>query len=191
MKTFYIDTFKTSITRVELNLNLKSLSKFCFNLEKKQQSNYLSNIGGFQSKNLNLNDLSIRELLNAIDMHVNTTGKEIYKFKNKLKISNMWLNINRYKDFNCTHNHPFSILSGVFYVKVPKNSGNIAFVNDFPITEFVSETFMEEFNNYNCKTYNFNSEENVLYIFPSWLKHTVGPNLSQKERISFSFNTQF
>jgi hypothetical protein len=74
---------------------------------------------------------------------------------------------------------------------VPKNSGNIAFINDFSIDEYVPDSLFNNFNNYNCKTWNLYSEENVMYIFPSWLKHVVGPNLSKEERISFSFNTKF
>ncbi len=29
---------------------------------------------------------------------------------------------------------------------------------------------------------------NTLYIFPSWIKHLVKPNMSDEERISISFN---
>ena len=32
------------------------------------------------------------------------------------------------------------------------------------------------------------SEEGRLYIFPSWIKHLVEPNMSDEERISISFN---
>jgi ectoine hydroxylase-related dioxygenase (phytanoyl-CoA dioxygenase family) len=31
-------------------------------------------------------------------------------------------------------------------------------------------------------------KNNTLVIFPGWLKHSVGANLSQEERISISFN---
>jgi uncharacterized protein (TIGR02466 family) len=191
MKIDHINAFITAVTRIELNLNLKNLSNFCFELEKTKEKNKLSNIGGFQSKNIDLTNKNIQPLLKEINTYVNKTAKELYSFKNELQVCNIWANINRYKDFNLTHNHPFSILSGVFYVKVPKNSGNIAFINDFSIDEYIPDSLFNNFNNYNCKTWNLCSEENVMYIFPSWLKHVVGPNLSKEERISFSFNTRF
>tara|TARA_R110002094_G_C4749537_1_gene198434 strand:+ start:95 stop:328 length:234 start_codon:yes stop_codon:yes gene_type:complete len=42
--------------------------------------------------------------------------------KNDFKISNMWANVNRYKDYNLIHSHPNVAVSGVYYLKVPKNS---------------------------------------------------------------------
>jgi uncharacterized protein (TIGR02466 family) len=191
MKINHINTFVTAITRIELNLNLKNMSNFCFDLEKTKEQNKLSNVGGFQSKNIDLNNKNIQPLLKEINTYINKTAKELYSFKNELIVSNIWANINRYKDFNLTHNHPFSILSGVFYAKVPKNSGDIAFINDFSIDEYIPDSLFNNFNNYNSKTWNLYSEENIMYIFPSWLKHVVGPNLSKEERISFSFNTTF
>ena len=32
------------------------------------------------------------------------------------------------------------------------------------------------------------AEKNKMYVFPSWLKHSVTPNQSEEERISISFN---
>ena len=49
MKISHINTFITAVTRIELNLNLKNLSNFCFDLEKTKEQNKLSNVGGFQS----------------------------------------------------------------------------------------------------------------------------------------------
>ena len=191
MKINHINTFVTAVTRIELNLNLKNLSKFCFELEKTKEQNKLSNIGGFQSKNINITDKNMQPLLREINTYVNKTAKELYSFKNELQVSNIWANINRHKDFNITHSHPFSVLSGVFYVKVPKNSGDIAFKNNFNIDEYIPDVLINSFNNYNSMTWNLYAEENTMYIFPSWLKHVVGPNLSNEERISFSFNTHF
>ena len=45
----------------------------------------------------------------------------------KIKIPAMWSIINRKGSFNIQHNHPNAYLSSAYYVKVPKNSGNIKF----------------------------------------------------------------
>ena len=39
----------------------------------------------------------------------------------------IWANINNKEDYNISHTHPYSHYSGVYYVKVPKNSGNLYF----------------------------------------------------------------
>ena len=45
----------------------------------------------------------------------------------KIKITAMWSIINKKGSFNIQHNHPNAYLSAAYYVKVPKNSGNIKF----------------------------------------------------------------
>lgn len=191
MKIHNISTFTTIINRVELNLKLTNLLKFSLALEKNNDSNKLSNVGGFQSKNLDKSNKNLFPLLKQIDISINKIGKEVYDLKKNLQIDNIWCNINGYKDSNLMHHHPFSVLSGVFYTKVPKNSGDIAFLNDSPIDDYIHDSMKNNFNNNNAKTWVFPPEENVMYIFPSWLKHVVNQNLSNDKRISFSFNTIF
>ena len=43
----------------------------------------------------------------------------------------MWVNINGNKDFNMPHVHLNSHFSGVFYSKLPKNSGKLVFQNPY------------------------------------------------------------
>ena len=68
MKINHINAFITAVTRIELNLNLKNLSNFCFELEKTKEKNKLSNIGGFQSKNIDLTNKNIQPLLKEINI---------------------------------------------------------------------------------------------------------------------------
>ena len=43
-------------------------------------------------------------------------------------LGNMWANINPPGGMNRAHQHPNSLWSGVYYVKAPKNSGNLKIV---------------------------------------------------------------
>jgi uncharacterized protein (TIGR02466 family) len=85
------------------------------------------------------------------------------------------------------HNHYPSLLSGVFYSKIPKNSGNLIFKID-DLNYHLMNLNLSEYNVYNSSNYSLSPEEGFLHIFPGWLKHEVEPNLSEEERISFSFN---
>ena len=42
-------------------------------------------------------------------------------------MGNMWANINPPGGYNMPHIHPNSHFSGVYYIKAPKDSGNISF----------------------------------------------------------------
>jgi len=182
-----IETFKDIIFKTKLNENLKDLIKFSKKL-KKQKGRTLSNVGGFQSNNLDSNEPVLQSLINEILKFGNMFSKENFCIEKQLFLSSMWLNINYYKDFNALHNHPFSIISGVFYIKTPKNCGNIKFYRDVNIASYLNSGLINKYNNNNSESWRLMPEENILYLFPSWAKHLVEPNLSKEERISISFN---
>ena len=115
-------------------------------------------------------------------------------FNSKVKIINYWANVNRKHCYNIDHAHQGSLLSAVFYVKVPENSGRITFSNP---NALLMESYLHGKNlnvNYDSVYYALSSiftmepKENSLIIFPSWLTHRVEPNGSDEDRISISFN---
>ena len=77
-------------------------------------------------------------------------------------------------------------MSGVFYIKVPKDSGKLVFTNDALIRFFPLK--VNNFNSNNSQVWRFEPEESMLYLFPAWLKHEVTPNSSNEDRISIAFN---
>ena len=184
------EVFKVPIYKQKLKLDLKTIETFCTDLSLKDKGKTISNAGGWQSNNLNLNKKipNLKELLVDITKHGDIFVNNL-KLKDKIKIYSFWININEYKDYNITHKHPGALISGVYYVKTPKDCGNIIF--EHPSESFQSEWRMtpSDYNNYNSGTWWLPSEENNLYLFPSWLKHRVEPNLNKNEnRISISFN---
>lgn len=182
-----IEIFKHCVFRTKLNEDLNSLIKFSKKL-KNQQGRILSNVGGFQSKDLNLNENILQSLISEILKFGNIFSKEVLCINKQMSLENIWLNINYYKDYNMVHNHPFSIISGVFYVKTPKKCGNLKFYKDTDSSSFLHQNIVYNYNNFNSETWKFIPEENMLYLFPSWYKHLVEQNLSKQERISISFN---
>ena len=183
-----IDIFKIPMFSGKINLNVKPLINK-INVLKKQNpvGNINSSVGGWQHSLPNNFD---NEMIDQISNNVNHFAKEL-KLKNPLKLNNIWVNVNEYSNYNRVHIHPRSQLSGVFYLKAPKNSGNIVFMN--PVGQLLNYDwggiFIEEYNHYTSYTYSYISENLKLYIFPGWLPHFVEPSKNKKEeRISVSFN---
>lgn len=146
-------------------------------IEKVDLGQQKSNQGGFQTNDdLNIKEPVFRELVSAI----NRIANEILSDYNCLPvaITEMWGNVNRKNNFNWPHVHS-GILSGVFYCKVPKDSGNLMLMN--PATRSDGSLLRE-------KNFKIAPEETALILFPSWLEHYVEPNLSDEPRISLSFN---
>jgi len=72
-----------------------------------------------------------------------------------------------------THRHVESPLSWVYYVKIPKKSGDLVF------------SFFDRFI---CP---IAPEEGVLLLFPGWMHHSVSKNKSNELRISMAGNCKF
>ena len=98
---------------------------------------------------------------------------------------------NNLGSFNVLHNHPGCDLSGVLWVKCPKECGNIVFYSPSLFETFQEiESYTQDFkdkNNYH-HNYFFPPLEGRMLIFPSHLQHEVKKNLSNENRISVSFN---
>jgi uncharacterized protein (TIGR02466 family) len=191
MNSVICEIFKYNVFRTKLNFDLNLLEKFSFELQKNSKGRINTNLGGWQSEDLYDEYSIITELKKIIEKNINIFSKEFELIKN-LKIDNLWININEYKDSNIAHIHPSSIFSGVFYVKVPEESGKLTFINPSEnIINYAFENNVTSWSSKNSITWSFEPKENELYIFPSFYKHSVTPNMNKKEkRISISFNSQ-
>ena len=131
-----------------------------------------SNKGGWQSNS----DIQLHPSFQDLINFILSISSPIYKHNN-YKIDEMWINISSFGCYNGLHSHSSynnkpSNLSGVLYLKVPKDSGNIVFYDPFDMN----------------KAINFSPEEKMIIIFPDQLLHSVEPNQSDEDRISIAFN---
>ena len=184
------DIFKVPVYSTQLDLDIKKIQLLCNEHHQNNQGNFVSNIGGYQSYSLMYYPTDLRPLIDEIESHSNKFSEEFLSTKQVL--SNIWININRYKDSNKSHFHAGADISGVYYVKTPDDCGKIAF--EHPAIDvldyYYSPEPSKEFNEYNSQIWWKPAVENRLYLFPSWLKHHVEPNLNKtEERVSISFNT--
>ena len=167
-----IDIFCQKILYKEYSFDL---SKLLINIIKKEKK-HVSNIGGDQFS-VFVND---KNFLNVLEKEANKLADIIGC--EKVFLDNIWLNVNKNKDYNVLHDHPNSVISGIFYIKVPKNSGELIFSNE-NLIRFYPLKIKD-----NSQIWKFEPKENTLYLFPSWIKHMVSSNFTNKERISLAFN---
>ena len=185
MNQAVIELFKTNIYCCDLKINLEQLKNNILDIRKKDPKGRLvSNQGGWQSNFLN----DIGEVKKHIEDHSLKYLDELGLSKSN-KIDACWANINGYKDTNMWHTHPKCVLSGVFYVDANKKSGNLKFFH--PYINDISREWEEHIKNFNLMN-NVETEieprSGLLILFPSFLPHSVNPNLNKEERISISFN---
>lgn len=178
--------FLTPIWFKKLNLDLELIKKFCLDLKNDEFPNrVLSNAGGWQSVNINLNNYTELETFKEVlDIAIDEMSLTIHP-EFRCRLDNVWININEKGNYNNTHVHPITAFAGTFYVQTPPDSGNIVLFSEtqkkhYPFNSLGSGLFHEQVS--------ITPEENSLVIFPSWIEHSVEPSNSDLPRISISFN---
>ena len=116
-------------------------------------------------------------------------NEKIKKVK-EIKILNLWV-VSQFKDeYNPIHYHDGD-LSGVGYLKVPKNMTKNKFLKNKKNKTNGTIDFINGQRGFLSKSiYNVVPKERDLIIFPNYLMHTAYPFNINSERRSFSFNAK-
>lgn len=183
--------FSNFVISTELNLDCKVLEEYSYLKKNNTPSLHRSNYGGHQAHINESNDHpeEFKKLLNCV-LRVGQKVADELSLETTLNIDNYWININKEKNFNTIHLHPFAVFSAVFYIKTPKNCGKIFFVNPVTAHPYVYQRMNpKKYNAFNSQEWSYESLENRLLFFPSYLFHYVTPNENPNEdRISVAFN---
>lgn len=133
----------------------------------------------------------MKDIENFINQRVQAYFNEIYNPKDNIQIyiTQSWINHTREGEQHHVHSHPNSILSGVFYIDADKLCDKITFIKTH-----TSEIYIDpkNYHTFNSNAWYYDVGEGTLVIFPSLVKHSVGPvppSPNRNVRISLAFNT--
>ena len=135
----------------------------------------------------------IPDLKKDIELHCELFVRKYLNVKNNAQfyLQNSWCNIHGPNECSQIHYHGSSLLSGVYYPILPKNSGNISFHKGNIYTNIFHHSIRFEYdenNNLNSEAYILDLNEGRILIFPSHLDHSVLKNNSNEKRYSIAFN---
>ncbi len=111
-------------------------------------------------------------------------AREQLKISNDFKISSSWLTKTQPNHESHYHRHYNCYYSGVFYIDTD-DGGEIVFDN------MADERFLLnkiEDNNYNTRSFIFETKNKMLIFFPSDIHHKIAENKTSKDRYSLAFN---
>ena len=104
-------------------------------------------------------------------------------------ITQSWINYTKSDQFHHKHNHPNSLVSGIFYISADKKVDTVTFYKGYPDDRIkLNITKYNTFNSYSCT---FPVETGNIRLFRSSLVHGVGKKKGNNIRISLSFNVFF
>lgn len=103
-------------------------------------------------------------------------------------ITSSWLNINDTRQcMNFSHVGE-EVLTGVFYLSTPDESGKLVIENPSINRLWKGCSLTSQKNQFTSERIRIEPEEGSIIIFPSYLSHFVETNNHDEERISISFN---
>ena len=132
-----------------------------------------------------LNDLP--ELKRIFTEKVEYQIKEIYEWNTDFQFTKSWVTKCNPGGFSQTHEHANSLLSGTYY---PFGHEGFSIMIKSPLPNFwdVENINAPTSSMYSAKEITFQTTDNLLIIFPSYLQHKVMPNDSKDIRYSVAFN---
>ena len=151
-----------------------------------------SNIGGWHSNDELYKDEEFKSTVGDILLKAKECfGHLDVQEKYVPELTGLWGMINPPGSRNNVHTHPYNYLSGVYYLKVPKNSGNIVFIEPRPQAEVFEPPRNPDLSVHLAHSVQWEPKEKELIFFPSWLQHEVQENNSNEDRVIMSFNLRW
>ena len=188
-----IRPFGPSIGKTKISKKIFDVLNKEFDTKSKSKKiDYSSKLASQIKKELKISETFIKknlekELKNNIIKFL--SNEKIKKIK-EIKILNLWV-VRQFKgEYNPVHYHEGD-LSGVGYLKLPKNMTNNKMVKNKKIKTNGTIDFINGQRNFLSKSiYNVIPKIKDLIVFPNYLMHTAYPFNIEGERRSFSFNAK-
>jgi len=164
------------------------LTKDLTSVLNKHRKKVYDNIGNVTSNDTYiLDDPLCYEFKAWLHSHIAKFFYDFYKIDKKVKmyITQSWINFTEKYEYHHSHNHPNSVLSGVFYflgddIKIKFHNDSDLFKGlHLPISNYIKD---------NSDVYTLNLKPGQLVLFPSHITHSV-PKFEGTLRVSLAFNT--
>jgi uncharacterized protein (TIGR02466 family) len=193
--------FPTLLYRASLPVAIKLHDQFLVEIEDIagldvagmhwSQENYRNGFTSYATAN-NLHRVSptFGALEAQINLHVKKFSRalEMNLQGGTLVMTSCWVNIMPANVHHGSHLHPLSVISGTYYVSVPKGASAIKF-EDPRLSALMGAPPKKENAKLSNKTFvEIAPKAGNLIMFESWLRHEVPMNTSREPRISVSFN---
>ena len=187
MKATIHNIFPTPIYMTNIN---RPFTKQELEFVEDQKNHCSKNEGNINTKdNYILNRKELKNIKKFLDQCCKDYVDKIICPKNNLElyITQSWLNYTEENQYHHRHEHPNSIISGVFYFN--SNKDMIKFFSNIKYQQIKPIIDDKKYNLWNSTSWWFSVELGQLVMFPSSTTHQVDIKKGTNTRISLAFNT--
>jgi uncharacterized protein (TIGR02466 family) len=166
----------------------KKLTPLELKFVDKNKKDHYKNDGNITSNNnYILNEKPFANIKKELDLRVQDYFDKVISPANNITpyITQSWLNYTETNQYHHKHQHPNSLVSGVFYVNCHAELDKIKFFNEKYST---IKPEVKDWNIWNSETWWFSVKNGNIILFPSSLSHMVETKQGTNTRISLAFN---
>jgi uncharacterized protein (TIGR02466 family) len=130
------------------------------------------------------------ELVKHIDKHVRSFSNAVdFELDGRaLALDSLWINVMDRGGVHAAHIHPHSVISGTYYVEVPKGAADIRFEDPRLAMMMAAPPRKAKARRENQTFARVSPKAGTLLLWESFVRHEVLPNSAPGKRISISFN---
>lgn len=134
-------------------------------------------------------DPVIGDLVQRIDKHVAKFADALdFDLDRPLVLDSLWVNVLEPGGHHSAHIHPNSVISGTYYVALPKGAAGLKF-EDPRLPQMMAAPRRRSDSAESNRTFvEVTPEPGTVLLWESFLRHEVPPTRGRSERISISFN---
>jgi uncharacterized protein (TIGR02466 family) len=171
------------ISKLNRELTNKELSF----IDKTKLDVYTNEGNTTSNENYILNNKIFKNLKEELYLKVQDYFNKIISPSNNIipYITQSWLNYTETNQYHHKHQHPNSLVSGVFYINCHEEHDKIKFFNDKYQTIKLE---VKDYNIWNSESWWFTVKTGYIILFPSYLTHMVETKEGDNTRISLAFN---
>ena len=168
-------------------LNRKLTKKELSFIDRTKLDIYKNEGNTTSNDNYILNNKSFKDLKIELDLTVQDYFNKIICSSNNIMpyITQSWLNYTETNQYHHKHQHPNSLVSGVFYINCDEKFDKIKFFND---GYKIIKPEIKDWNIWNSESWWFSVKTGDIILFPSSLTHMVETKEGTNTRISLAFN---
>ncbi|AOV60189.1 hypothetical protein S820908_042 [Synechococcus phage S-CAM9] len=127
----------------------------------------------------------LRKLAEKVTRHITSYQRDVYKSTHEIKLRECWYNRYTGYQYQEMHQHLPSLLSCVYYAKLPEGSKGLTFTNPFVKSEYPKTNLKAS---HTMDNFTLEVKERDVIVFPSHVPHMVPAGVNKEPRMTVSFN---